>query len=216
MMASYTLSKVIDSAPDATSVVPGNAGDDTKVAQDTLTPNLERGPGLADVQHRFVLSGIWDINYGKSSANAFWRHLGSDWQFSTITQAQSGRALSITVSGDPNNDGNTNNDRPPYVGRNTLRGPNLATIDIRITRAITFAERARLQLIGEAFNVANHPNFGSSTGVATGSFGIQTNLYTYNNTTRIFTPTSNFQLLQTNYDPGVGSRVLQLAAKITF
>src|SRR5262249_17986806 len=37
---SYTWAKVIDSAPDATSVVPGNGGDDSKVALDTLAPNL--------------------------------------------------------------------------------------------------------------------------------------------------------------------------------
>jgi hypothetical protein len=216
VLTSYTFSKVIDSAPDATSVVPGNAGDDTKVAQDTLAPNLERGPGIADVRHRFVFSGIWDINYGKSSSNPLWRHLGSDWQLASISQVQSGRALSVTVSGDPNNDGNNNNDRPPFFGRNTLRGPNLMTVDLRITRAISFRERLRLQLIGEAFNLTNRANFGSSTGVATGTFGIQTNLYTYSNSTGAFTPTSNFQLRQTNYDPGIGSRVLQLAAKITF
>jgi hypothetical protein len=120
--------------------------------------------------------------------------------------------MNQTVSGDPNNDGNLNNDRVPFVGRNTLRGPNLMTVDVRVTRAISFTERVRLQLIGEAFNLTNRANFGSSTG----TYGIQTNLYTYSNATRIFTPTSNYLFRQTNYDPGIGSRVLQLAAKITF
>ena len=67
IQSSYTFSKVIDTTPDATSVVPGNAGDDAKVAQDTLLPNLDRGPGSADINHRFVFSGVWDINYAKGS-----------------------------------------------------------------------------------------------------------------------------------------------------
>src|SRR5207245_10077135 len=66
---SYTFSKVLDTTPDATSVVPGNTGDDAKVAQDTLAPNLDRGPGASDIRHRFVLSGVWDINYADSVSN---------------------------------------------------------------------------------------------------------------------------------------------------
>jgi len=51
-----------DDAPDATSVVPGNGGDDAKVAQDTLAPNLERGRGLNDIRHRFVFSAVAELN----------------------------------------------------------------------------------------------------------------------------------------------------------
>jgi hypothetical protein len=64
-LASYTYSKVIDTRPDNTSVVSGNAGDDSKVAQDTLVPDQDRGPGDADLRHKIVLSGVWDINYYK-------------------------------------------------------------------------------------------------------------------------------------------------------
>src|SRR5207244_7771096 len=64
LQSSYTFSKVIDDAPDFTSVVVGG-GDDAKVAQDTLNPNAERGLGNSDVSHRFVLSGFWDLAYDK-------------------------------------------------------------------------------------------------------------------------------------------------------
>src|SRR5262249_23141079 len=60
---SYTLSKVIDHAPDATSVVTANAGDDTKQAQYSLLLSDERGPGNANVPHRVVASGLWDLDY---------------------------------------------------------------------------------------------------------------------------------------------------------
>ena len=65
VLASYTFSKVIDDAPDATSVVVANAGDDAKVAQNTLQPNQERGLGVNDVRHRFVFSAVWDLNYAQ-------------------------------------------------------------------------------------------------------------------------------------------------------
>lgn len=69
MLASYTLAKAIDTAPDATSVVTGNAGDDTKVAQDTLQPNRERGSSVNDIRNCFVFSAAWDLNYAGSVSN---------------------------------------------------------------------------------------------------------------------------------------------------
>lgn len=204
LMGSYTLSKVLDSAPDATSVVPGNAGDDAKVAQDTLRPNLERGPGLNDIRQRFVFSSVWDLDYAKSISNPVGKALLSGWTFSTISQIQTGRALSIGATGDPGNDGNNSNDRAPFVGRNTLVGPGLAVWDLRLTREVSIREKARLRLIVEAFDVTNRANFS----------GIQTNLYTFR--TGVFTPTTNYLFKQTMADQGVGNRVLQLAAKFTF
>jgi outer membrane receptor protein involved in Fe transport len=198
---SYTFSKVLDSRPDFTSVVVGT--DDSKNAQDTLAPNLERGRGNADITHRFIFSGVWDINYGKSLQNVVARNLLRGYQFSIIGTVQSGRPLTATVGGDPNGDTNTSTDRPPYVGRNTYTGPNFMTADIRLTRDIPlYRERAALRLMFEAFNVTNRANFN----------GITTAQYNFNATTRVFTPNATFLTPTTTYDP----RILQLAAKITF
>jgi hypothetical protein len=205
MMASYTLAKAIDTAPDATSVVSGNGGDDAKVAQDTLLPNLERGPSVNDIRQRFVFSAVWDLNYGSKLSNAAAKAVLSGWNLSSITQVQSGRALSMTTTGDPGNDTNTSNDRAPLVGRGTITGPGLAAVDLRITRDIPlYRERARLRLIVESFNVTNRANFAN----------IQTNLYTFSR--GVFTPTTNYLFKQTNQPEGVGARAFQLAAKITF
>jgi hypothetical protein len=201
-LTSYTFSKVIDTVPDNTSVVPGNAGDDAKVAQDTLLPNLDRGPGNADIRHRFVFSAIYDLNQGRSMSNTFFKHLLSDWQLSAIAQAQSGRRFNATTTGDPNNDRNNFNDRAPLVGRNTIQGPVFAAVDLRITRDVALTERIRLRLIGEAFNITNRANFNA----------IQTNQYTFSGATGVFTPTTNFLFRQSTFDP----RILQLAAKIVF
>jgi outer membrane receptor protein involved in Fe transport len=180
VLASYTLSKAIDMAPDATSVVTGNAGDDAKVAQDTLLPNLEHGPSVNDIRNRFVLSAVWDLNYANSVSNASVKALLSGWTVSTIAQLQSGQHVSQGATGDPGNDGNNFNDRAPLVGRGTLVGPGLADWDLRLTRDIPLhKETARLRLIFEGFDFINHPNFAS----------FQNNIYTYRS--GVFTPTTN-------------------------
>src|SRR5262249_46913890 len=198
---SYTFSKVIDDDPDFTSVVVGT--DDAKNAQDTLNPNAERGRGNADIRHRFVISGVWELDYAKSLQNRPMKALLSGYQFSIITSVQSGRPFTATVGGDPNNDGNTRTDRPPFVGRNTIDGPGFAAVDIRFTRDIRlYRERVGLRLIFEAFNLTNRANFS----------GITTSQYNFSATTKVFTPVSTFLAPTATSDP----RILQLAAKITF
>ena len=199
VQTSYTFSKVIDDRPDFTSVVVGT--DDSKNAQDTLYPNLERGRGNADVPHRWVFSGVWDINYGKSLQNAIARNLFRGYQFSVISNVQSGKTITATVGGDPNNDTNTSTDRSPYVGRNTITGPNYLTADIRFTRDIAlYKERVALRLIFEAFNVTNRANYNAITSSQ------------YNFSAGKFTPNAAFLAPTSTFDP----RILQLAAKITF
>ena len=97
LQTSYTVSKVTDTAPDATAVLPANAGDDTKIAQDPLQPNLDRGPGDADTRHRFVASASWDIDYANRMSGPA-RYILGFWQLSTIVQAQSGRVYSPRVN----------------------------------------------------------------------------------------------------------------------
>jgi hypothetical protein len=200
VQTSYTFAKVIDDKPDQTQVVVGT--DDAKQVTYPTLPSQDRGRGNADINHRFVIAGIWDINYAKSSQNAVARALFSGYQLSTITQAQSGRPLTAGVSSDPNNDGNSSTDRPPYVGRNTITGPNFAQVDVRFTRDIRIWERASLKLIFEAFNLTNRANFST----------INTTQYTYNGTTRAFTTNPAFLSRTATFDP----RILQLAAKFTF
>ena len=198
LQTSYTFSKVIDSMPDQTSVVVGG-GDDAKVPQYTTEPGLDRGLGNSDVRHRFVMSGVWDIDYNKH-----WLLRG--YQIGLIATAQSGRYFSSTIGGnsDVNNDGNTRTDRPPFEGRNIFKAPNFASVDFRFTRDIGLMKdsRAKLRLIFEAFNLTNRANFTS----------FLTTPYSFNATTRVFTPVTTFRQMTDTSDP----RILQIAAKITF
>ncbi len=200
LQSSYTWAKVLDSRPDFTSVVVGT--DDSKNAQYTTIPNLDRGRGNSDIRHRFIFSGLWQIDYAKGLKNPVERALLSGYELSTITQLQSGRPFNITAGGDPNNDGNTGTDRPPYIGRNTYEGPGFESVDMRFTRDISIHERARLRLMFEAFNLTNRANYST----------ILTSQYNYNATTRVFTPAAGFLTPTATSDP----RILQLAAKFTF
>ena len=46
--------------------------------------------------------------------------------------------------------------RPPQIGRNSQRMPGLQNLDFRVSRDIQIHDNIRLQLLGEAFNLANH------------------------------------------------------------
>jgi hypothetical protein len=202
LLTSYTFSKVIDTVPDATSVVPGG-GDDAKVAQDTLLPNLDRAVGDAHTPHRFVFSGVWDMPYARSLSNVFLRSVLRDYQLSVIANASSGRFFSQRVNIDLNNDGNNRTDRVPGVGRNTLQLPAFATLDVRVSRDILLGtERARVRLMFEAFNVTNRTNI----------TGQNPTLYNVNLTAREFTRNPAYLFATTSGDP----RILQLAAKFIF
>jgi outer membrane receptor protein involved in Fe transport len=204
LQTSYTFSKVIDDKPDQTQVVVGV--DDSKQAQFPTLPNLDRGRGAADVTHRFVFSSVWDINYANNFSNGFARALLNGYQLSILSQVQSGRPFSFGVGGDPNNDGATATDRPPAVGRNTYTGPNLLTADARFSRDIGIGERAKLRLIFEAFNLTNRANFST----------LLTTQYNFTAATNTFTAAPGFLSRTATFDPGIGSRALQLSAKFLF
>lgn len=58
------------------------------------------------------------------------------------------------------------------AGRNSMRGPGMANLDMGIFRAFQFRERFRFELRGEAFNVTNTPPFSNPNGtVGNSAFG---------------------------------------------
>ncbi len=187
---------MIDDKPDQTQVVVGV--DDSKQVQYTTLPALDRGHGNADINHRFVFAGVWDIAAGYHFGSAWARQVLGGWQLSTIAQVQSGRWFTAGASSDPNNDGNSSTDRPPGVGRNSFEGPNFMTADLRVSKDIGLWERAKLRLVFEGFNITNRANYSS----------LLTTQYLFNATTRAFTTAAGFLTPTTTFDP----RILQLAA----
>lgn len=226
--AAYTYSKIIDDNPDATAVVP-RGSDDAKMIYNPAVPIQDRALGNNDQRHRMVISGIWQLNY----ANGFSpiaKAIFGGWELSAIFAAEQGLPFTALVNSDLNNDSNSRNERVPGTGRNTFRHPKTVTLDPRVTKNIQFHERAKLQLILEAFNVFNRANIGPtnispvalnntqysfSTSAATcgAAFGVvRAGAAAAGGTSGCLVPNTAFGTPTAVRDP----RIVQLAAKIVF
>ncbi len=142
---SYTLSKAIDDA--------GNFFFSTP--QDNFDIRGDEGLSDNDQRHRLTISGSLESPESKTGS-AFRRFVGG-FQLSYIFTYSSALPFNIQTGTDRNND-TTVNDRPEGVGRNTGRGFNFASLDLRLSRKFMFNERFGLEAIVEGFNVLNRAN----------------------------------------------------------
>jgi hypothetical protein len=209
----YTLSKVMDNKPDATAVVP-QSSDDAKFASDPQDFGADWAPGDNDVRHRFVFSGVWNIDYAGGTQNPVARFFLSGWSVSGVVSFQTGAPYSLQINGDLNSDGNTRNDRVPGTGRNSQRLPSLLSVDPRLSRHIGIGP-VDVELIAEAFNVFNAKN-------VIGLQGIQYRLVTVAGQPQLapnptyLAPCTGGQGCTAGIAASTGSRILQLAAKVSF
>jgi len=169
---SYTLSKTIDDA--------GNFFFST--VQDNFNLRDDRGLSDNDQRHRLVLSGTFEAPQdGKTHGVG---RLLNGFQFGYILTYASRLPFNVLLGSDRNFDGN-NNDRPIGVGRNTGRGFDFASLDLRVSRRFRLTERVDVQLLAEGFNVLNRANFG----VPNNTFGAGINpLATFGQPTAAFDP----------------------------
>lgn len=135
LRVSYTLSKTIDDA--------GNFFFSS--VQNNFNIRDDRGLSDNDQRHRLVTSGSIDAPRG--------------FQFGYIFTYGSRLPFNVLLGTDRNLDTN-NNDRPLGVGRNTGRGFDFASLDLRVSKRFKLTERVDLQLLAEGFNMLNRANFG--------------------------------------------------------
>ena len=154
-LGSYTLGKVMDDNPNvyAGGVGPFNSG----LVQDPSRPQNDRGAGSNDQRHRFVLGGVWELNYGKE-LQKFPGSIVRGWTLSTILVAQTGQPYSGHLYYDLNGDGVFGTDRTPQLARNTFHAPSTVSCDLRITRTFALRDRLRVHFSVDAFNLFNHAN----------------------------------------------------------
>ena len=145
--ASYTFSKTIDDA--------GNFFFSTP--QNNFNVRDDRGLSDNDQRHRLVLSGSLEApQSGKANG---WQRVLQGFQLGYIFTYASRLPFNVLLGNDRNFDTN-NNDRPIGLGRNTGRGFDYASLDLRVSRKIRLSERFDLQLLAEGFNMLNRANFG--------------------------------------------------------
>jgi hypothetical protein len=164
MMASYTYSKSIDDAPEQNNIDSGT----TVFPSDPTNRRRDRGVSLTDHTHVFITNAVYSPQTKMDSA--LLRHLINDNRLALIFNASSGDVFNYG-----SNRGNLNGDptvaaaqqRPAYIGRNTLRGPSIQNLDLRYSRIFPIGERLRPEFFAEFTNLLNHTNVTAinSTGV---------------------------------------------------
>lgn len=180
--SSYTLSKAENETDDTTG---------SSLASNPFNFRADYGAAQTDQRNRFIFSGTFD----PSNLLPFY---GKGWQISLISSFTTPLPFAITEAS-PAPDGNSPV-RPPGIPRNAgargnqahqlelindyrvslgeapLNRPiltnslNIRSTDIRISKEFGFADRYRIALRGEVFNVFNSANFISNSGNA-GSAG---------------------------------------------
>jgi hypothetical protein len=166
MRVSYTLSKTIDDAGNFFFSSP----------QNNFDLRDDRGLSDNDQRHRLVVSGTLESPW--TAAEGIRRALNG-FQLSYIFTYASRLPFNIVTGNDRNFDTNFN-DRPVGVGRNTGRGFDFSSLDLRLSRKFRFTERVALEAIAEGFNLLNRANlqlpnntFGTGT-TPLPSFGLAT------------------------------------------
>ena len=131
--------------------------DAPRPCRNTFSPNAERGSSVTDQRHRLAISWIVEPRIFHRD-HAFLASLLNDWKFSGVETIGSGRPWDARILGDPNQDGNSSNDRLPGFGRNSFAGPDYATTDMRIGRDLHISDRLKLTALVESFNLLNRTN----------------------------------------------------------
>jgi hypothetical protein len=97
-----------------------------------------------------------------------------DLKFAFLLSVESGRRFTQFAGSDANGDGNPNSDRVGLEGRNTIEGPEYASLDVRLAREFPLGGRVRGEVSVDVFNLLNrenvkdlNTNFGSDNPQAT-------------------------------------------------
>jgi hypothetical protein len=205
--ASYTWSKSLDT---------NSLNSSGFAVQDGYDIPNQYGLSDFDARHRFVLSATYQLPFTGSWTRG--------WQLAAIVQGQSGNPVNIVTSNSTLN-GVPNTVRPDLVGpvriigsvdqwfdpaafaavgrfgnfgRNVVIGPSFHNTDVSITKSLTLAQRYRLQLRADVFDVFNHANFGPPGNIVGSP--------TFGKITRTRLPTGE----------AGSSRQIQLAVKLSF
>src|SRR5712692_6284989 len=112
--------------------------------------SLERAVSRQTVPQRFTFAFVSAVPDSVRVLHRF--------NFSTLVSTQSGQFYNVFAGSDVNRDTNSLNDRPGTLGRDTLKGPNIISWDMRVGRDLHFSERLSGELTFDLFNVTNRLN----------------------------------------------------------
>jgi hypothetical protein len=163
MSASYTWSHSISDAPDA------NSFEQNNVISDPTNRARDRGNSSVNRPQAFTLSAVLTPQANLNSRVLNW--LANNNELALLANLSSGDQQNIVANRVLNGDAkagsgavsgsgaSTAATRPLFIGRNTVRGPNIYQVDARYTRTfLRLFEHLQTRFIAEANNIFNHPN----------------------------------------------------------
>ncbi len=122
---------------------------------------LERGLSAYDVRHSFVASGSFESPFKAGPGYNRLAPALADITLSPILTLRSGFPFNLYIGRDVNGDLNIT-DRPFYAPRNSGRGENFYSVDLRMSKRFFLrrnSEGPRVEFIVEATNLLNRANF---------------------------------------------------------
>lgn len=179
-----------------------------------------------DIRGRFVSWAVFNAPGVSSGSPLKW--LANGWSLKPYFQMQSGLPYTLGITGTNPNQcynsgcleswssglGATGVSYIPQIGRATFRQPRTINLDMRAQKTFNIAEKYNLELIGEAFNLANHQNV---TGVNTTGYILNTSSTNPANptSTLVYQPTFG-TVSAANSNNSYQVRQVQLAVRLTF
>ncbi len=148
LFGNYTYSKAYDTSTDFNS----DYG-----PQDPTDLNAERALSEFDERHKFVVAGVFQSPFKNAILSGF--------QLAPIFTYHSGHPFNLLAGGQVNGNNHTTNERPIGAPRDSGLGPDFYDFDMRLSWEHKIAERLRLQITAEAFNLFDRTNYASVNNV---------------------------------------------------
>ncbi|HXG93604.1 MAG TPA: TonB-dependent receptor [Blastocatellia bacterium] len=152
--ANYTFSKAIDDQTDFNSAF---------AAFIPTRLDLERAVSAFDVPHIFTANAVIRIPFKSGPNSNILARALADVTISPIVFARSGIPFTLRIGTDVNGDTHALYDRPFRASRNTGRGDNFVSANLRVSKQfyVNRDRGVRIEFISEASNLFNRVNFTS-------------------------------------------------------
>jgi hypothetical protein len=135
---------------------------------DPFTIQYDKGLSRLNYPHKIVVSAVWEPHIQTTSS--WMQKAANGWQIAPLFTESSGRPYSFDIFGGTRLNGGHESINGsggavylPTVGRNTLRLPDTANLDLRVSRSVHLSEHVRVRGEVQIFNVTNRVNYSGIT-----------------------------------------------------